>query len=382
MTTSIKPREAELRNAVAPPTQPAHRPWWHVTLEAALLIAVGVAGLELVLNAAGVGVEEILQPDAEMGVKHIPNKPVVWRMEGYSNERFSSAGLRDVEHSVAKPAMTYRIALLGDSATEGLQVPMADTYSTVLQQLYSVAGKKTEVLNFGCSSYSTGQEVLQFEREVAQYKPDLTILLYNRGDALENVRKPGDFKCEPRPYFYIDSAGTLQQDNAVLQHNAKALAPNPVVDALRRHSRLYGVFSHANLTLSLNEPLYRKVRGWVTAPFNAGKKRTETASVPTYTEQDSWKVTAGLIERLNADCQKQGSKLLVVAFPNVVNDPEFARQIAAVEKLGKESGFEVFDLTPKFRWHPNPKSLFLKYHFSSAGHRFVAERIAEALPAQ
>jgi lysophospholipase L1-like esterase len=42
----------------------------------------------------------------------------------------------------------------------------------------------------------------------------------------------------------------------------------------------------------------------------------------------------------------------------------------------------VFDLTPKFRWHPNPKSLFLKYHFSSAGHRFVAERIAEALPAQ
>lgn len=382
MTTSLKPPEIQSTPVSARTERRAHRLWWQTAIEAAALVIVGIAGLELVLNTAGVGVEEILQPDAEMGVKHIPNKPVVWRMEGYSNDKFSSAGLRDVEHSLVKPANVYRIALLGDSATEGLQVPMGNTYAAALQKIYRMPGRTTEVLNFGCSSYSTGQEVLQFEREVTPYKPDLTILLYNRGDALENVRKPNDLKCEPRPYFYIGTDGQLKQDNAVLRHNAKALAPNPVVDALRRHSRIYGVFSHANLTLSLNEPLYRKVRGWVTAPFSPRKKRTESATAAAYAEQDTWKVTAALIERLNEDCRKQGSKLVVVAFPNVVNDPEFGKQIEAVEKLGKSSGFQVFDLTPKFRWHPNPKSLFLKYHFSSEGHRFVAEKIAEVLPVQ
>lgn len=374
-TTATKPPETKPTESAQP--KRAHRPWWQVAAESLLLVAIAVAGLELALGACGVGMEEILQPDPVMGVKHIPGKAVIWRMEGYSADRFSSAGLRDVEHSVAKPAMTYRIALLGDSATEGLQVPMSDTYATFLQSLISTPGKKTEVLNFGCSSYSTGQELLQFEHEVTQYKPDLTILLYNRGDALENVRKSGDFKCEPRPYFYIDPAGRLAEDDGVLQFNAEALEPNPVVDWLRVNSRIFGVFNHANLTLSLNEPWYRKVRGWVTAPF--AKRKPKVAASTDYKEQDGTKVTSALIARLNEDCRKRGGKLLVVAFPNVVQDPEYGKQIAAVEQLGKATGFEVFDLTPKFRWNPNPKALFLKYHFSSAGHKFVAEKIADYL---
>src|ERR1700687_5059060 len=104
--------------------------------------------------------------------------------------------MRDVEHTIAKPAGVYRIALLGDSATEGLQVPFDATYGREIERIYAAHGIKAEVLNFGCSGYSTGQEVLQFEREVAQYKPDLSILLYNRGDSMENIRKPWDLRTE------------------------------------------------------------------------------------------------------------------------------------------------------------------------------------------
>lgn len=376
-TTATKPPEIKPR--IVPPAPPKHRRWWQTAGETAALIVVGIFGLEIILNACGVGMEEILQPDPQMGMRHIPDKRVVWRMEGFSNDKLNSAGLRDIEHTIAKPANVFRIALLGDSATEGLQVPLSDTYGRLLQDLIKVKGKKTEVINFGCSSYSTGQEVLQFEREVAQYKPDLTLLLYNRGDAIENVRKPADLKGEPRPYFYLDGQGALQQDNAVLDANEKALEPNPTMDNLRRNSRLYGVFSHANLTLSLNEPLYRKLRGWVQTPFKAPKPKHSEAISAQYGEQNAWRVTSALISRLNRDCENAGSKLLVVTFPNVVRDAEFGGQIEDVQKLAQKEGFSVFDLTPSFNWYPDPKSLFIKYHFSSMGHKRVAEKIGEYL---
>jgi len=377
MTTAAKPPKIEhLSGAYKLPTNGKHRPWWRTGLETAALIAVGLCGLELLLSACGVGQEEILQPDPVMGTRHIPNKQVVWRMEGFSNESFNSEGLRDVEHPIAKPAGTFRIALLGDSATEGLQVPLKETYSSVLESIVTMPGKKTEVLNFGCSSYSTGQEVLQFEREVAQYQPDLTVLLYNRGDTLENVRKPTDLKTEPRPYFYIDADGTLQVDEAVLKANQKALQPNSTMDALRKHSRLYGVFSHANLNLSINDAAYRKVRGWMTSPFKARHTQTSTAL---YKVQDAWQVTSSLLSRLNEDCRKSGSKLVIVTFPNIVQDPEFGRQIESVQKLAETEGFNVFDLTPTFHWYPDPKALFVKYHFSGPGHKVVADKIAEYL---
>lgn len=357
-----------------------HRPWWLTATETVTLATVAVFTLEIVLNLCGVGMEEILQPDSQMGMRHIPSKKVVWRMEGYSADSLNSQGLRDIEHSLVKPPGVFRIALLGDSATEGLQVPLEDTYARGLQSKLKVPGKAVEVINFGCSSYSTGQEVLQFEREVARYKPDLTILLYGRGDAVENVRKPTDLKTEPRPYFYIDPAGKLLQDDAVLAVNAASLKPNPVVDWLRRNSRLYGVFSHADLNLSINEPVYRKLRSWLTSPWKSPKLTRHAAAA--YAVQDGWKVTSALLARLNNDCRGANSKFVVMTFPNFVNDPEFARQIIAMQEQGKSQGFGVFDLTPTFHWHPDPKRLFLKYHFSTEGHTVVAAKLAEFLQPQ
>ena len=362
------------------PLMPAGRPrsTAQSVLQAIVIVCACIAGLELFLQAAGVGMEEIIQPDPALGTKHIPNKLVIWRMEGFSRGLFNSAGMRDADHPIAKPAGTFRIALLGDSTTEGLQVPFDATYGAQLQNLFHTRGLHTEVINFACSGYSTGQEVLQFEQQVAQYRPDLTIVLYNRGDAVENIRKPTDFSCEPRPYFYVDQNGVLQQDDRILQAYQKALQPNTVLDFLRMHSRIYGILSHANMNLSIHEPLYRKLRGWVLKPFAPRFPKLKPADAP-YELQDGKTVTAALLERLADDCANAHSKLVVVAFPNVVNDPEFARQIELFAKLARKDHFGWFDLTSTFRWNPDPMSLFLQYHFSAKGHRLVAEQIADYL---
>jgi hypothetical protein len=362
-------------NTVPPPV---HRCWWRNAAASLSLAIAGLVVLEAFFAACGVGMEEILQPDPRFGTRHIPQKLVIWRMEGYSADRFNSTGLRDDEHPLNKPPGTFRIALLGDSATEGLQVPLRETYGKRLEQLFSTHGLNTEVINFATSGYSTGQEVLQFESEVVRYKPDLTLLLYNRGDAVENIRKPTDFRCEPRPYFYLDGRGRLQEDDAILSLYRANLQDNALLNYLRHNSCIYGVFSHANLNLSMNEPLYRKLRGVLLSPFSP-RLPSAKAAPAAYPLQDGFAVTHQLIRRLSADCSASGCKLAVVAFPNVVGDSEFDRQINALRKSASDDGFSFFDLTPAFHWHRDPMSLFLKYHFSAKGHDFVARQIAEFL---
>lgn len=350
-----------------------HRSWWRGGVEILLISVIAIAGMELFFNTVGVGMEEILQPDPVFGTKHIPGKHVVWRMEGFSQDSFNSVGLRDTEHPIAKPSGVFRIALLGDSSTEGLQVPFEQTYGKRLEQLLQKQGKNVEVINFACSGYSTGQELLQFEQQVAAYKPDLTLLLYNRGDAVENVRPRG--QAEPRPYFYINDAGKVEQDNSVLTAYAKDLQPNPLNDFLRKNSRIYGVLGQTGLKLSINEPLYLKLKGFVTPK----SRKFKAAAVADAKTQDSLAVTSALLEQLDADCRKAGSKFVLVAFPNMVEDPEFARQIAKFQAMSKEDGFGFYDLTPSFHWNKDPMSHFFKYHFSGKGHKLVADRVGEYL---
>lgn len=377
MTNTILTQQNKLQEH--PEAPKPHRPWWLSGLQFAATLLIGIVALEGYFNIAGVGNEEFLQPDKTLGVKHIPGKRVTWRLEGYSNDFLNSRGLRDSEHTLAKPADCYRIALLGDSATEGMQVPLEDTYGKQLEQLLAKTNtKKVEVINFGCSSYSNGQETLQLEQEVAPYKPDLVIMMYNRGDYIENIRDPNTLKAEPRPYFHMDNdAQKLLQDDTIMNFNAKGFEANPPLDFLRRNSRIYGVLTHTNLALNLNEPLYSKTRNSILKLLPGAKEQFKHVQAP-YVIKDPWLVTQKVIERANNDCKQLGSKFMVVCFPNNVNETEYSKQIQALSKQSNEHGFEYLDLTPDYIG-ANAKELFLKYHFSTAGHAVAARRIAEKI---
>src|SRR4051812_33246218 len=110
------------------------RPWLLLTAQTIGSIVVCVFALEMTFTICGVGGQEFLQPDDRIGCRHIPGKQVTWRMEGFSNDRLSSTGLRDIEHAIVKRPGVTRIALLGDSSTEGMQVPLPETYARVLER--------------------------------------------------------------------------------------------------------------------------------------------------------------------------------------------------------------------------------------------------------
>src|SRR5258705_6043099 len=94
----------------------------------ALMILVSLAFslvvAEVGLRVLGYSYPVFYVPDEYRGYALRPGMQGWYRKEGESWVRINSDGLRDREHDKAKPGGTFRIAVLGDSYAEALQVPM------------------------------------------------------------------------------------------------------------------------------------------------------------------------------------------------------------------------------------------------------------------
>lgn len=362
------------------------KPLWRTAAEAIVCLIVAVAVLEGFFRLSGVGGQEFLTPSKTLGTTHLPGKKIIWRMEGFSADNLNAIGYRDVEHTIAKPAGVKRIAVLGDSHSEGLQVPLQDIYARRLEtQLNEKGNHNFEVINFACSGYSTAQEYVQYTHEVEQYKPDVTVVLMHWGNTTANIVDPKRRnKAQPRPYFYLDEKGNLRQDNSVIDWYYAPGSENSAwaktINWLQLNSRIYGVLTQTDMALNNNEKVYFKWRGNFqrVLAFVQGKNPKAEVPGPAYAEQDPTKVTDALVVALADKCTKSGSKLVVMLLPDPTGTA--SQQLASeLTALGKEHGFGLLDLSAAFKKHPQQKDLFLRVHLSSLGHKFVADTLQEYL---
>lgn len=102
----------------------------------------------------------------------------------------NSHGFKDAEFNFAKPANLMRIAMIGDSITEGAYVPLGSTFSdfleTALNEKTSDNDIKYEVMNFGVGGYNLTAETELFVTKITEYKPDIAVfnLFINDADLL------------------------------------------------------------------------------------------------------------------------------------------------------------------------------------------------------
>ena len=74
-----------------------------------------------------------------MGNKLRPGAKGYWTTEGRGYISINSDGLRDHEHPISHPANTLRIAVLGDSYAEALQVNEPEAFWAIMgKELQSV----------------------------------------------------------------------------------------------------------------------------------------------------------------------------------------------------------------------------------------------------
>src|ERR1700683_3080239 len=96
-------------------------------------IPLFLGGLELALRLGGYSFADLYRPDRLTGWSLRPEAEGWVRAENRHGVyvRINRDGLRDRERSIAKPASTWRIALLGDSLCEASEVSLEDAFWTV-----------------------------------------------------------------------------------------------------------------------------------------------------------------------------------------------------------------------------------------------------------
>jgi len=354
--------------------------------------------------------------DREVGYALRPNAAGWWLREGTTYVRINSQGLRDREHTFAKPPTTLRIAVLGDSFAEAFQVPMEKTFWMVMEQRVQdcirpnewkggSTGMKVEVLNFGVSGFSTTRELITLRQRVWQYSPDIVLLLVTtRNDIRDNSRALDPYANSGLPYF-VYQEGSLTLDDSALQARNRSFYfrlqqsfIGKSVNWLRDHLRLMGLIDNAREAYQWREQPTDKGQN---SPGEAGLD-DEVFSAPTNSNwAEAWRVTEGLIVQMRSEVNAKAAKFLVVTgssgiqvSPDASLRSEYMKRLnidtlfypdVRIKSLGERESFEVLTLAPALADYANRNQVFLhgsgetkgRGHWNETGHRVVGELIAE-----
>jgi hypothetical protein len=127
--------------------------------------------------------------DKKLGWKRSPNCNFTATGGQYNSEFktkifINSHGFRDKERTLVKPKNTIRIAFLGDSMVEALQVPFENTAPQILEKkLNAMNSPKSspnyEVLNFGVGNFGLGQMLLTYKNIASKFDPDFVLVFVN-----------------------------------------------------------------------------------------------------------------------------------------------------------------------------------------------------------
>lgn len=212
------------------------------------LLLLTVAGLvsvvlvEALVRLAGLDRPRVWEPEPQLGWHAIPGARRHWTEEGQSLIQMNQQGYRDAERQVTKPPGTFRIAVFGDSMTEAVQVNLAETFCTLVEQRLRVRNPRVEVLNFGVSGYSPIQELLLFQREGPRYRPDLIVWVLFLDNDVSGVHPALTVVSQSGPPYVRPQGETLQFDYTEAQRSFREYHREPV-QTLRQYSALYRMVS-------------------------------------------------------------------------------------------------------------------------------------------
>jgi lysophospholipase L1-like esterase len=385
----------------------------------ALLAGTAVALLlaEAALRLAGVEYPVFWVPDQNLGVAHNPGTQGWYRDEGNAFVRINSDGLRGPERAKTKPPGTVRIALLGDSFTEAVQVPLEDTFGSVLEKQLAdcprLKGLRVEVINFGVSGYGTGQELLMLRRHVWEYSPDLVVLAFlTANDVSDNSftlssSEPGS---QERPYFEYHE-GSLVLDNSFRDSSRFQIHESAAWRLLRRlagHLRLLQLAREARVRWADRQWLQEAERRAGTANPVVAEAVLEGPEIylppadPDW--QAAWHVTEGLLDEMKKEVTAKGADFWVVTLSNPIQvypDAVIREQFKSrqgiqdlfypdhrIQAFCGHDGIHMLALAPAMQAFADPHHVFLHGfsnafmgtgHWNIEGHRLAGELIARKL---
>jgi hypothetical protein len=337
--------------------------------------------------------------DRERGWGLDPGAEGTYGREGGSFVRINHDGFRGPDYARTKAPDTIRVAVLGDSYVEAIQVPETLTFTAVvgreLSQCPRLKGRRVEALNFGVDGYGTAQELITLQRRVWAYSPEVVVLAIFLGNDIRNnsVALEGD-RC--RPFFALDGNGL------------KLAGPLINSDSFRlwcaarfgyRDARLLELFGDAWEILknhrgapTAEEPAERAIN------YDIYKPPTDAVW------RDAWDVTERLIVAVNNEVKAHGAIFLAVTedtgiqvWPIANVTERFAHHLGApdlfypdrrIAALGQREGFAVLTLAQPLQQYAIKNQVFLhgfsntppgSGHWNKLGHAEAGRLIAQRL---
>lgn len=375
-----------------------------ICVSALLALAAG----ELALRLLGIHYSDSFYDfDFQTGWHLRPGAQGQQRAEGEALIEINSHGMRDRERSLAKPPGAYRVALIGDSFTEAMQVNLDETFGGLLEGRPCPGKGRLEALNFGVSGYGTAQELTVYRQSAARFSPDAVVLVFFAGnDFYNNVRELNPSDADAAPYYRLQPDGGLSAEPPF----ARSGAPGVVTRQVRK---MYAIV-HANLRLA-----QVATEAW----YHSGRRRARAAQqefiVRKYgrdylewlayappvdaTMRESWEVTERLIRAFATEVHADGRRFLLVlanapvqALPDAADRSRFERDNGLtsidyadlrLKAFAEANGIEVIWLAETLRPIAEEQHVFLhgfgdrkgSGHWNQAGHRAVADRLARAI---
>jgi hypothetical protein len=359
---------------------------------------------EIGLRIAGFTYTRWYIPDDYTGSRHNPGVEDWYRDEGNAFVKINSQGMRDRERAVVKPPDVVRIAVLGDSYGEAFQVPMEETFWSVLEEEANrckpFGGKKVEVLNFSCGGYGTDQEFLALQHRAWQYSPDIVLVAFNTAkDVIDNskILYPDPEKLKP---FFVFRGDSLVLDNSFLGNPSfrhsfwtafrPVLTFSKVVQWIKRYR-----------DRREEEGIIRNVRN-----LPEGSSLSDSCYLPPVGPgwTSGWKVTEGILAKMHGEVKARGARLIVMCCTNSIQvNPDSAERKLFMRRMGVDSltypnariqacgegeGFEVLNVLPDFLRYAQEHHAYLHGfenttpgvgHWNTAGHRLAGELLARYL---
>jgi hypothetical protein len=300
--------------------------------------------------------------------------------------RFNREGFRGPDRPFEKPAGVRRVAVLGDSMIASVGVDEEDTLVCQLERMLNEAHPevKWEVLNFGVSGSSPGQELVLYQELASRWDPDIVLCAFYVGnDLADNCSRLSN---NPRIYFDLDEQGHLYR----LPFSAERARLSSL---LNRYSRFY-VWQKVAINRSRHKLLEK---AHVVAPGQWIYCTQEPEKVA-----HAWKVTDAVNRSFQAEVQSRGGLFAVVMLPSSRQiykdwfeamltrcgayaehfDPDYPDQ--RMRALCREAGIPLLQMTADFRAAAPGESTSLKEqwlflggtgHFNERGNKVAARAV-------
>ena len=279
-----------------------------VALAVGLIASLGLA--EIAARLAGLEFPSFYTVDSARGYGLRPGARGLWTREGKGRVSINKDGFRGPERSRQRSNTSLRVAVLGDSFTEALQVDEELTWLAQLERtlgsprqcsLVDEYGHDVEVINFGVGGYGTLQSLLTWRNLAKTYKPDVVILLVYPGNDFKD-NEPRD--RNDRPVARLTPERELLIDNS-FRHSVgyrwRTSFPGQIFEKLINHSRLLQLLNETKNRIA-NKP---------SSPRSHSLSHPPSVTPPA--SDLAWELTAKMISELNRDVESEGARLVVIS---------------------------------------------------------------------